>query len=96
MWAFFVGGEYGAGGASMAFGVNPETSKLRELREKRGLPLVVLANQAGIALGTLHGWEKWGIVPKSERKRQTVARVLGVDLAEIMPAEPGGPTGGGL
>lgn len=70
-------------------GTNHEVSRLRELREGRGLPAVVLAHMAGLSGATVHYWEKWGIVPKSQAKRQAVADVLGVDLASIMPTGAG-------
>jgi transcriptional regulator with XRE-family HTH domain len=64
-------------------------SQIKTLRKQRGLPLVVAARRAGVSTLLWHTWEKWGLPPRRLEKREAIAAVLGVPLAEILPAEPG-------
>jgi transcriptional regulator with XRE-family HTH domain len=65
-------------------------SRIKTLREQQGLPLVVAARKAGVSTLLWHTWEHWGLPPRRLEKREAIARALGVPLAEILPAEPGG------
>lgn len=59
-------------------------NKLREIRQRRGLPMLGLSVQAHVSTATLSAVEKWGYVPR-DGVRQRIADVLGVTAVEIWP-----------
>ena len=64
--------------------------KLREYRQRAGLPLEVLAYKARVSPRTLWRWERWNCTPRSWESIQRVAAVLGVEPSELLDDEQGG------
>lgn len=58
--------------------------KLREYRQRAGLPLEVLAFKARVSPRTLWRWERWNCTPRSWESIQRVAAVLGVQPEELV------------
>jgi DNA-binding XRE family transcriptional regulator len=64
--------------------------KLREYRQRAGLPLEVLAYKARVSPRTLWRWERWGCTPRRWESIQRVAAVLGVQPEDLLDDEQGG------
>jgi DNA-binding XRE family transcriptional regulator len=64
--------------------------KLREYRQRAGLPLEVLAYKARVSPRTLWRWERWNCTPRSWESIQRVAAVLGVQPEDLLDDEQGG------
>ena len=61
--------------------------KLRELRQRAGIPLEILAYKARVSPRTLWRWERWGCTPRSWESIQRVADVLQVAPEELLDDE---------
>jgi transcriptional regulator with XRE-family HTH domain len=59
------------------------SERLRELRWRRGLPIHLLAQRAGVSVGVLLMWEQHGVQPPREIV-QRVAQILGVEPRELI------------
>lgn len=62
----------------------PERNKLREWRQRQGLPQWALAVRVGPSATTLSAIERWGYRPKVELQER-IAAALGVNVADIWP-----------
>ena len=58
-------------------------TRVRELRKKLGLPVDGLAHIAGVSQRTIILWEKYGLVPRSEKTIEKIARALGVEPEDL-------------
>ena len=61
--------------------------KLRELRQRAGIPLEILAYKARVSPRTLWRWERWGCTPRSWESIQRVADVLKVAPEDLLDDE---------
>jgi DNA-binding XRE family transcriptional regulator len=64
--------------------------KLREHRQRAGIPLEILAYKARVSPRTLWRWERWNCTPRSWESIQRVAAVLGVQPEDLLDDEQGG------
>jgi DNA-binding XRE family transcriptional regulator len=64
--------------------------KLREHRQRAGIPLEILAYKARVSPRTLWRWERWNCPPRSWESIQRVADVLGVQPEDLLDDEQGG------
>ena len=64
--------------------------KLREHRQRAGIPLEILAYKARVSPRTLWRWERWNCTPRSWEGIQRVAAVLGVQPEDLLDDEQGG------
>ena len=64
--------------------------KLREHRQRAGIPLEILAYKARVSPRTLWRWERWNCTPRRWESIQRVAAVLGVEPSELLDDEQGG------
>ena len=64
-------------------------AKLREYRQRAGLPLEVLAYKARVSPRTLWRWERWNCTPRSWESIQRVAAVLGVQPEDLLDEQGG-------
>jgi len=63
--------------------VTPVSERLRDLRWRRGLPIHLLAQRAGVSAGELLMWEQHGVQPPRDIV-QRVAQILGVEPRELI------------
>jgi len=61
--------------------------KLRELRQRAGIPLEILAYKARVSPRTLWRWERWNCTPRSWESIQRVADVLKVAPEDLLDDE---------
>jgi DNA-binding XRE family transcriptional regulator len=64
--------------------------KLREHRQRAGIPLEILAYKARVSPRTLWRWERWNCTPRRWESIQRVAAVLGVQPEDLLDDEQGG------
>lgn len=57
-------------------------NRLKEARQRQGLPMEILAYRARCSVRHVWLWEKWGIPPKRPIAER-IAQALGVSLEEL-------------
>jgi len=57
--------------------------RVRELRERKGWTAADLGYKLGVSEGTVRSWEQGRHLPRGATLRRKLARVLGVDVAEL-------------
>jgi len=57
---------------------------IRELRKQTGLAVDAFARTAGVSQRTITLWEKYGLVPRNRTTLEKIARVLGMDVDELL------------
>lgn len=58
--------------------------RLKLMRLMRGIPMEVLAHQAGVSTRAIYMIERWGIPPRRRETLEKIAQVLGVDADELL------------
>jgi transcriptional regulator with XRE-family HTH domain len=57
---------------------------IRDLRKQTGLAVDAFARTAGVSQRTMTLWEKYGLVPRNRTTLEKIARVLGMDVDELL------------